>query len=672
MSQLLDAAIEYASKGMAVFPVKPREKIPLTKNGVKDATTNFDQIEKWWRRHPTANIGIACGAPSGGLVVVDLDEKDNGVSGSDSLNEWERQNGFLPDSVRSLTGSGGVHILYRLNGTTKNRVNLLDGVDIRADGGYIVAPPSIHPNGNRYEWEYGPEDTDIAEADDIVKKLLDYGKESEPDKFVMPDKIGKGQRNDTIYKLACSLQAKGLPDSVILTACSASNLEQCNPPLSDEEVGKIVESALKHDKGSAKKLQPISDIDLITITDSKGHQRIRQCAENVARVILNDPNIAGKIKEDTFGHRLIYFGQLKWRRPGDTMGEWSDKDDAALESYLDIQYGLRNKNDYLNGFNMALLENEYNPLVGFLDALKWDGKPRIDEAMNVMLGVERNDYNEMVFRVFLQSMIRRAYEPGSDFNLMPVLHGPQGCGKTTFFRLLACNNEWYDDNFNFKDADSKTLVERMTGKWILEMGEMDTMKKDTVTSDALKAFITGKMDRYRMPYSRRGEDRKRQCVFCGTTNDANFLKDRTGNRRYAPIDCHPTDETKARIFDFKTSRPYFEQIVAEAVAYYKTYPDELPDLPQYVKDAADQARIDHLEEDPWVGIIQEYLDNEVCSRVNATYLYERCLNGIAKNARKGEIGRILTIMRNDVVGWKEIGRAELMGYGKGICFERVR
>lgn len=671
MSQFLDAAIEYASKGMAVFPVKPKGKTPLTLNGVKDATTNFEQIEKWWTRNPTANIGIACGAPSGGLLVVDLDEKDNGVSGSDSLNEWERENGFLPDSARSLTGSGGVHILYRLNGTTKNRVNLLDGVDIRADGGYIVAPPSIHPNGNRYEWEYSPDDTDIADADETVKKLLDFGKEAEPDKFVMPDKVGKGQRNDTIYKLACSLQSRGLSDRIIMNTCLDSNEEQCDPPLDEDEVKKIVESALKHDKGTIKNYQPLPEIDLLFITDSKGNRKIRQCAENVVRVILNDSKLAGKIKEDTFGHRLIYFGQLPWRKKGDTFGEWSDKDDAALESYLDINYGLRNKNDYLNGFNMALLENEYNPLVGFLEALKWDGVPRIDEAMSVMLGVEFNEYNIVTFRVFLQSMIRRAYEPGSDFNLMPVLHGPQGCGKTTFFRLLACNNEWYDDNFNFKDTDPKTLVERMTGKWILEMGEMDTMKKDTVTSDALKAFITGKMDRYRMPYSRRGEDRKRQCVFCGTTNDANFLKDRTGNRRYAPIDCNPTEETKARIFDFANSRPYFKQIIAEAVAYYKEYPDALPDLPQYLKDEADKIRVEHLEEDPWVGLIQEFLDNETCSRVNATYIYENCLSGTAKSVRKGEIGRILTIMRNDIDGWKEIGRAELMGYGKGICFERT-
>lgn len=101
-NQFLDAAIEYASKGMAVFPLKAKGKEPMTAHGVKNATTNFDTIEKWWTRYPNANIGIACGAVSGGLLVVDLDEKENGVSGSDSLHNWERENGELPETVRSI------------------------------------------------------------------------------------------------------------------------------------------------------------------------------------------------------------------------------------------------------------------------------------------------------------------------------------------------------------------------------------------------------------------------------------------------------------------------------------------------------------------------------------------------------------------------------------------
>ena len=673
MNQFLDAAIEYASKGLAVFPVKAKGKNPLTNNGVKDATTNFDQIERWWKKYPSANIGIACGEVSGGLLVVDLDEKENGISGADSLNQWERENGHLPDSWRSLTGSGGVHIFYKLNGSTKNRVNLLDGVDIRSDGGYIVAPPSIHPNGHRYEWEYGPDDLEIAEADETVKSLLGVGKPSDTERFTLPDTIGKGQRNDTIYKMACSFQAKGMADDVILISCKAVNEKQCVPPLSEDEVEKIVDSALTKVKGNARALAPANDLDLLTVTDSRGHEKVRQCAENVARVILNDPKISGKIKDDQFGYRLIYLGQLDWREKGDTYGEWSDKDDSALKAYLDITYGLRNKGDYEDGFNMALLENKYDPLVGYLDALKWDGKPRIEEALTKCLGADPTEYNVEAFKVFLHGAVKRAYEPGCKFDYMMVLVGQQGDGKSTFFRMLACNDEWYDENFNFKDTNSKTTIENMAGKWILEMGEMDTMKRDIVTADALKAFITTPSDTYRVPFEKRAGRRPRHCVFCGTTNDKNFLKDRTGNRRYLPIDCHSTEETKRFMFENQETqiRPYLSQVIAEAVYRYKVDPTKKPVLPNSVAEQAVKEQNDHLEEDAWVSIIGEYLENDLAGRVNASYIWEKAFNKNAADMRKGEATRILTIMRNEIPGWHEVGKKRVPGYGNSsICFER--
>ena len=668
-NEFLDAAIEYASKGMAVFPLKPREKKPLTKHGVKDATTDFDTITKWWKRNPNANIGIACGQISGGLLVIDLDERENGVSGFDSIHEWENENGELPETVRSITGKGGSHILYRVPTKESNRVDLLDGVDVRSDGGYIVAPPSIHPNGRSYEWEYDPEEYDIAYADDTVLKLLSVGKKVAVDKFTSPDKIPDGQRNDTIHKLACSLQAKGLGDGAILAACLAENTAKCNPPLDDKEVEKIVESALRYEKGMTIN-KPLAPVQLLTVTDAKGNEKVRQCAENVARVLLNDPAVAGKIKDDTFGHRIMYLGQLDWRPAGDTYGEWTDKDDSALRSYLDIKYNLK-KEHYDDGFNMALFENKYNPLVGYLDALEWDGVPRIDEALHYMLGVEKNEYNLAVFRLFLQGAVRRAYDPGCKFDNMIVLIGNQADGKSTFFRFLACNEEWYSDNFNFRDTKNKATIEYMTGKWILEMGEMDVMKKDAVTSNELKAFISSQADDYRVPYEKRPQRRPRQCIFCGTSNDKNFLKDRTGNRRYWPIDCHATEETKARIFNYNLSRPYLQQVVAEAVAYYKAHPTDDLELPKHIRDIAEREQNEHLEEDVWVQIIDDYLETDLVGRVNAAYLYEKALGKTAADMRKGEAGRILTIMRNDIKGWHEIGKARLSGYGRaGICFER--
>lgn len=654
-----------------MFPLKARGKDPLTAHGVKDATTNFDQIEKWWTKNPNANVAIACGLVSGGLLVVDLDEKENGISGLDTLHDWESTNGSLPETVRSITGKGGSHLLYHIDYEEKNRTGLLDGVDIRSDNGYIVAPPSIHPNGRSYEWEYDPDEYEVADADENVKKLLSVGKKMKLDKFTVPDKIPDGKRNETIHKTACSLQSRGLSDESILAACLAENRAKCDPPLSDDEVEKIVASALKYDKGTKAYPAAAVSLDLIYDSEKDGNLKVRQCAENVARVILNDPSLAGKIKDDTFGHRIMYLGQLTWRKAGDNYGEWTDKDDSALRSYLHLKYKLRNKGDYEDGFNMALLENQYNPLVGYLNALEWDGVPRIDDALNYMLGVEKTEYNLAVFRLFLQGAVRRAYDPGCKFDNMIVLIGKQGDGKSTLFKFLACNEDWYTDNFNFRDTKNKATIEYMTGKWILEMGEMEVMKKDTVTSNELKAFISSQADDYRVPYEKRPQRRPRQCIFCGTSNDKNFLKDRTGNRRYWPIDCNATEETKERIFNYDLSRPYLQQVMAEAVAYYKEHPHEDLRLPRRIELMAEEAQEEHLEEDVWVQIIDDYLHGDIVERVNAAYLYEKALDKNPADMRKGEAARILTIMRNDIKGWHEIGKARLSGYGRaGICFER--
>lgn len=249
-NNLLSAALDYAEKGLAVFPLVSQDKRPRTKNGVHDATTDIKTIKAWWTKWPDSNIGIACGEVSGGLMVIDLDVHEDGTNGLDSISEWERKHDKLPETVRSITGKGGAHCLYRVNQWVGNRTGVLPGVDVRGDGGYIVAPPSIHPNGRRYEWEYDLDEYPIAKADETVLKLLNTGKEKTVvESFAVPDKIKAGTRNDTIYRLACSLQAKGLSDTSIFAACKEENTARCDPALDDEEVRKIVASALKHDKG---------------------------------------------------------------------------------------------------------------------------------------------------------------------------------------------------------------------------------------------------------------------------------------------------------------------------------------------------------------------------------------------------------------------------------------
>lgn len=257
---MLDTALAYARRGWAVFPLHAVHegrctcgnaacgspgKHPRTEHGFKDATTNETTIRQWWTEHPSANIGIATGKPSG-LLVVDVDPRHGG---DEALHELEAQQGPLPDTVESQTGGGGRHILLSYPGyVVKSGTNALGpGLDVKSGGGYIVAPPSVHPSGRRYEWEASshPDEVEIAEAPAWMLAMLktEANGNSPKEPFAVPEKIHDGERNVTLYRLARSLKARGLSYAAILAALRAENVARCTPPLDDSEVEKIARHA---------------------------------------------------------------------------------------------------------------------------------------------------------------------------------------------------------------------------------------------------------------------------------------------------------------------------------------------------------------------------------------------------------------------------------------------
>ncbi len=245
---LKEYAIYYARNGFSVFPLQPHSKKPVTRNGCKDATTDEQQIAMWWAQNPQYNIGIATGRVSGGLVVIDLDEdEEKDKHGYSVLKEWQQENGELPETWQSITGRGGYHLFYRDTAVYTNKVGLYDGIDIRGEGGYIVAPPSIHENGRRYEWEQGPGDCELATINNTVIKFL-YGPMSERKEktgFEAPKQILSGERVSTMVRLIGSLKAKGLDDNAVMAAVKAENETKCIPPLTDRELNKEVFPSLK-------------------------------------------------------------------------------------------------------------------------------------------------------------------------------------------------------------------------------------------------------------------------------------------------------------------------------------------------------------------------------------------------------------------------------------------
>lgn len=228
-------ALKYAEMGLRVFPLQVKDKKPLPgSRGFKDATSDKEQLRKWWGENPNYNIGIATGEMAGGgfLTVIDIDNDEaKGKSGSSSLQAWLSDNNHqMPQTLVSKTGRGGFHYFYKTKEAFRNRTELLLSVDVRGDGGYIVAPPSIHPNGTCYKWATSNE---IADADQAVLDLLNTQEKKEKQAGGI---VTEGTRNDTLFRFGCSLQEKGLSDAAILQEMKEYNRAQFVPPLSNIEV----------------------------------------------------------------------------------------------------------------------------------------------------------------------------------------------------------------------------------------------------------------------------------------------------------------------------------------------------------------------------------------------------------------------------------------------------
>lgn len=259
LSELGKAAVWYCENGYSIIPLKPRDKVPITKHGLNDWFNDPNDARKLWERFPDYNIGIVCGTPSRGLLVFDFDIDDSkDKDGYATLSAWERTYGDLPETAVAITGSGGMHYLYRTDRTNIHpSTNAELGVDVRCDGSYIVAPPSMHPNGRLYAWQDHPEDIPIATADGAVYDFLDHVQRNggtdetrkNNGKFKLPEVIKSGERDKTLFRYASHLRAIGRNDEEIENAVAGANQTRCETPLSAKDVRRIVKSACKYERG---------------------------------------------------------------------------------------------------------------------------------------------------------------------------------------------------------------------------------------------------------------------------------------------------------------------------------------------------------------------------------------------------------------------------------------
>lgn len=278
---------------------------------------------------------------------------------------------------------------------------------------------------------------------------------------------------------------------------------------------------------------------------------------------------------------------------------WSDADLASLTAYLDRVYHIFSPSKLKNALLTITAERSFHPIKEYLEGLPaWDGKKRLETLLIDYLGAEDSSYVRAVTRKTLVAAVARVYEPGIKFDTVLVLSGPQGIGKSMFFAKLG--GIWFSDSLTISDMRDKTGAEKLQGFWIMEIGEMNGIKK--VEVETVKSFASRQDDKFRVAYGTVVESHPRQCVICGTSNSQHFLRDVTGNRRFWPVQV--TGECS--LHPWNMDKPLLEQIWAEALILYNAGEELI--LKGNDAEMAAEKQQEALENDEREGLVREYLD----------------------------------------------------------------
>ena len=335
--------------------------------------------------------------------------------------------------------------------------------------------------------------------------------------------------------------------------------------------------------------------------------------ENAYIIMQKDSELKGRLRLNEFTQREMVTGELPWDSRKE-LRNWTDTDDAGLRLFFEQKYAFKGAKSIDDAWSLIMHENSFHPVREYLDSLIWDKRERLDKFFIEYLGADEDEYTKAVTRLSLIGAVKRIYEPGCKLDTSLVLVGPQGCGKSWTIKKLG--KEWASDTLT--TVQGKEAFEQIQGYWIIEMAELASFRKAEI--ETIKHFISKQEDVYRPAYGRFVINHKRQCVFFGTTNTYDFLKDNTGNRRFYPLDCHP-QQVKKDVWEELTEEET-DQLWAEAVHRYKagekTYVNQ-KELEAQIK-AQQEA---HREVSPLEGMIIEFLQKKLPANWRELSLSER-------------------------------------------------
>jgi Virulence-associated protein E-like domain/Bifunctional DNA primase/polymerase, N-terminal/Primase C terminal 1 (PriCT-1) len=608
-SPMLEWALWYAALGWPVFPC--RGKRPLTDHGLREASTDLEQIRRWWTHTPRANIATVLGD---GRWALDVDARSDGLG---TLHDLEQTYSPLPRTVTNLTGSGGgsCHLLW--TGEAQNKANLGPGLDVQGPGSYIILPPSRHPTTRqRYLWEadFGPDDLEVQPAPAWLAALVDPSAVKTPAAPLDPDEpIRQGQREKTLLRLAGAMRRVGTPFVAIRAALEAENA-RCQPPLPGKDLDRIAKSVERYAPAIEKNGQgapgwpgreetpskPRTPLDPESARTDWYLARVAKYTNKQGIVEANDTTICAFLRNHPY-----WQGKLWWN----ALANRPMVDDEALDDHKLTRIGeyfgehhhlpIRTTGTKLAKCIAAVCQDlQRDPLQEYLSQLPgWDMRPRLETWLCDCGGVRNTAYSRFLSRMLIVSMIARAYDPGCLYRYVVVLQGPEEFRKSTFVANMVPDPAWQDTIT--ESFDSKDMPALISALWVAELSELDSLSRTEETR--LKSFLSKRSDSYVPKWGLFRVSPPRRTIFIGTTNEHVWLKSSTGNTRWLPIKIlHPMD-----VEAFVAIR---EQLYAEAIAWYGDHLADWWSMPQEVEDEARDEREERREQSVYEGTLAPWLE----------------------------------------------------------------
>jgi predicted P-loop ATPase len=577
------------------------------------------------------NYGIAL---DDNTLVIDIDPR-NYRAGVSSWEALLKECGVSPlvfkDTLVVRTGGGGFHIYLRKPEDFKvyHQRREYPGIEFKTRGRQVVGPGSIHPDtGKRYEvatqspavimpapqalLDRFKETTEIvstgkplpgvAESDtrQMVERFTEY--------LVQLDEIPEGSRNDTCYIIAARAKEDGLSEQTAFRLITEK--VKFSTPFDEQEIRAAVNSCYRSKKVKAHINNAQAVFTKLPKRANKEHMRwdMKQSKEG-KRALATQNNLRNYLSLDELGLTgLFCFNELTYRvelaRPAPwppfQRREMQDTDYGELKIYLShacrVEYSIP---DLVIGVTSVAQRQSYHPVRSWLDPLVWDGTPRLDTWLPRMTGCDDTPYSRAVSSIVLMASVARSYQPGCKFDYMMVLEGPQGRKKSQLVEAMA----GFDMNLYTSaplrlentSAEKDTIAVMATAQFV-EIAELAHSTQEDI--DALKGFITRRVDKVRLPFTRLPVNLPRQCVLVGTYNPeagVGYLKDRTGARRFWPIrvkrDCD--------LMAFELER---DQLFAEAKVRWQA--GGLLYMPPEVEAIANIEQKERSQIDPWQDLLE--------------------------------------------------------------------